>query len=285
MTAAHGERVVGRITFVIPTRNNERTIAACVASAHNQTGDVEVVVVDNHSSDATAELARSHGADHVLIAGPERSAQRNLGLGISTGEVVVFIDSDMVVDDGVASELRTLFAAPDLGAAVLPETSFGVGYLARCRSLEKRLYLGLASAEAARAFRAGVLEAVGGYDEDITAFEDYDLADRVRDAGWPSGRSRRGVRHDEGRVNLRSLWHKKRYYGSHWPTSVAKRPGRDRIRRFPLRPALFAADAHHVPGLVFLKLVDLSGLLVGRLGARRGRPPGSSVAVADPTST
>lgn len=276
MTAVHDARVSGRITFVIPTRNNERTIAACVASAHNQTGDVEVLVVDNHSSDATAELARSHGADRVLIGGPERSAQRNLGFGISTGEVVVFIDSDMVVEDGVACHLRTLFADPDLGAAVLPETSFGVGYLAQCRALEKRLYLGRASAEAARAFRASAFEAVSGYDEDNCGFEDYELADRVRDAGWPSDRTPRGVRHDEGRVNLRSLWHKKRYYGSNWPSYAATRSGHGRLRRFPLRPGLLAADAPHVPGLVLLKLVDLSGLVVGRLWSPHPRRRGNA---------
>jgi glycosyltransferase involved in cell wall biosynthesis len=264
-------RVAGRVSVVIPTRDNERTIGACVASARGQTGDVEVIVVDNHSSDHTVELARRAGADQVVPGGPERSAQRNRGLAISTGEIVVFVDSDMVMEPGVAESLRELFATyPHLGGAVLPETAFGEGYLAGCRALEKRMYLGAAGAEAARAFRASVLDRVGGYDEAITGFEDYELADRVRDAGWPIGRAGAGVRHDEGRVRLGPLWRKKRYYGTWWEPWAGNgnhHQHRRRLWRVP-RPRLRSADVAYLPGLVLLKLVDLSGLAAGHLAAR-----------------
>lgn len=275
-------RVAGRITFVIPTKNNERTIAACVASARNQCGDVEVIVVDNYSTDATAQLARDNGADRVMIAGPERSAQRNRGFAASSGGVVAFIDSDMVLEPGVADDLRTAFGDRSVGGAVVPETAFGVGYLAGCRALEKRLYLGLASAEAARAFRAEALDRVGAYDEARTATEDYELADRVRSAGWQVSRSVSGVRHDEGRVRLGDLWRKKRYYGSTWHLLEPGRLDRSRLRRFPFRPRLLLSDPWHVPGLVLLKVVDLSGLAAGHLAARRSsRASGPVGAPAD----
>lgn len=265
-------RVAGRVTFVIPTRNNERTIAACVASARAQTGDVEVIVVDNHSSDRTAALARDHGAHLVIVAGPERSAQRNRGFADSSGEVVVFVDSDMVVEPGVAADLRRVFEDATVGAAVLPETAFGSGYLAGCRALEKQLYLGLASAEAARAFRASTLDEVGGYDECFTSTEDYELPDRAAAAGWRVSRTEAGVRHDEGRVQLRELWRKKRYYGAHWHLLEPGHLAAGRLRRFPVRPRVLAADLLHIPGLALLKATDASGLLVGHLEARRARP-------------
>lgn len=280
------ERVRDRVSFVIPTHNNERTIKACVTSAAAQSGDIEVIVVDNQSSDATPELASGSGADRVLIAGPERSAQRNRGFEASTGEIVVFIDSDMVVEDRVAPNLRAAFRDVSVGAAVLPETAFGLGYLAQCRALEKRLYLGVASAEAARAFRASILAEIGGYDEAYFGFEDYELADRVQAAGWALGRSHAGVRHDEGRVQLRALWHKKRYYGSQWRLSSTQQIENGRLRRFPFRPGVLLSDAVHVPGLVLLKIVDLTGLTAGHLGARRGRPDGlSNVASDKPAAT
>lgn len=284
MAPVTSPRTPGRVSFVIPTRNNERTIAACVASAARQSADVEVIVVDNHSIDATARLARESGADRVVGAGPERSAQRNFGWAISTGEIVVFIDSDMVVEDGVATDLRRLFTCADVGSAVLPETAFGDGYLAACRALEKRLYLGESTAEASRAFRATVLDAVGGYDEALFGFEDYELADRVRVSGWRTGRSRAGVRHDEGRVRLRTLWHKKRYYGTQWAQSAAHQIEAGRLRRFPFKPRVLLADALHVPGLVLLKVVDLAGLASGHLGARPRRHCRSDLAPADPSS-
>src|SRR5690242_3852216 len=118
-----------RISFVVPTRNSARTLDACLGSLRAQTHpDVEVVVVDNASTDGTPEIARRY-ADRFENWGPERSAQRNRGTAVSTGDVVVFIDSDMVLEPHVASAIRDRFAAgPDLGALVIPERSFGEGF-------------------------------------------------------------------------------------------------------------------------------------------------------------
>lgn len=276
-------RVHGRVSFVIPTRNNARTIAACVASARLQGGDIEVIVVDNYSTDGTARIARRHGADHVVVAGPERSAQRNRGFDRSTGTIVAFIDSDMVCGDQLANALRELFRTTDVCAAVLPETAFGTGYLAACRALEKRLYLGDMSVEGARAFRHDVFEQAGGFDESLFGFEDYELTDRLRSAGLRIGRCSRGVRHDEGRVRLRQLWRKKRYYGSQWDVWTARQVDPRRLRRLPMRPAVLLADLFHLPGLVVLKVVDFSGLLAGLVAARRRR--GSISTPADMSAT
>lgn len=267
------ERRPGRVTFVIPTRQNARTIGACVASAVRQPGDVEVVVVDNHSTDGTAELAVAAGADLVFTAGPERSAQRNRGFERSTGELVVFIDSDMVLDEGLADDLRRCFADPEVAGAVLPELAFGVGYLAGSRALEKRLALGDPAVEAARAFRADVLGRLGGYDEMLFAFEDFELADRVQSQGGAIGRARRGVWHDEGRLDLLRLLRKKHYYGTQW-SGGGKLLGAQRLKRRRLRIDLLRGDLAHVPGFVLLKAVDAAGLAAGALSASvRRRAP------------
>ena len=94
------------VSFVVPTCNSARTIAACVLSLRTQTyPDVEIVVVDNESTDDTAERAPSAGADRVITAGPERCAQRNRGARDSPGEIVVFIDSDMVMEPALAAQI------------------------------------------------------------------------------------------------------------------------------------------------------------------------------------
>lgn len=49
-----------RVTVVVPTRNNERTIDACLRSVTAQSVPVTLVVVDNHSTDATATIAAEH---------------------------------------------------------------------------------------------------------------------------------------------------------------------------------------------------------------------------------
>jgi len=56
------------VTVVVPTKNAERTLGACLASVRQQTGHaVELIVVDNHSTDASVEIARRY-ADAVEIA-------------------------------------------------------------------------------------------------------------------------------------------------------------------------------------------------------------------------
>lgn len=258
------------VTFVVPTRNSARTIAACLESIRAQRHPaVEIIVVDNLSTDGTAEIA-SPLADSVVVAGPERSAQRNEGGRASTGDVLVFIDSDMVLEPGIAGEAIELMRLPGFGAAVIPERSFGDGFWATCRILEKELYLGDASVEAARVFSRQAFEAAGGYDEALTGPEDYDLPDRVARLGWAVGRTVSTVWHDEGRVGLAAVFRKKRYYGRGLSRYLAQPTGRSRLRRtafFAKRQALMRQPAQ-ATGLMMLKFVDGLGLAVGIAEAR-----------------
>ena len=58
------------VSVVVPTRNNSRTIHACLASVRAQTHQhLELIVVDNHSTDDTREVAARY-ADVLDIAGP-----------------------------------------------------------------------------------------------------------------------------------------------------------------------------------------------------------------------
>ena len=125
-----------RVSLIVPTRNSARTLAACLESCRNQTHpDVEVIVVDNSSTDGTIEIAQAL-ADRTFDQKPERSAQRNRGAAESTGEIVVFIDSDMVLEPTVVADAVAVFERrPEVGAVIIPERSFGEGFFASCRVL------------------------------------------------------------------------------------------------------------------------------------------------------
>jgi len=270
-----------RISFVVPTRNSGRTLETCLRSLRSQThDDVEIVVVDNASTDHTVDIARRH-ADRLATCTRERSAQRNEGTAYSTGDVVVFVDSDMVVEPHVATQVKETFdAEPGLGALVIPERSFGEGFLARCRVLEKDLYVGDVDVEAPRAFRRPVIEALGGWDESLCAGEDWDLAERAVAAGVGVGRVPGWIWHDEGRIRLRVTFAKKRYYG-HWVDRYLRaESGRSR-RRFARtsllrRPARLARHPLLALGMVGLKGVEVAGLVLGMRDSRRGVPqPGA----------
>lgn len=278
----------GTVSFVVPTRNSARTIRACLESIRAQRGqEVELVVVDNSSTDATPEIARAL-ADVALTAGPERSAQRNVGAAASRGAFLVFVDSDMVLEPDVASQVAHGFGHDrGLGALVLPELAFGTGFWARCRMLEKRLYLGDASVEAARAFRRDAFEAASGYDTMLLGGEDWDLPDRLRRDGWRVGRVAAHVHHDEGRLTLRGTFRKKRYYGRTVMPYVARhgRVGARRAARLALlrQPSRFVRQPATSFGLLGLKAVELAGLTIGILDGRRpAGPPSGAPAPSSP---
>jgi glycosyltransferase involved in cell wall biosynthesis len=265
-----------RISFVVPTRNSGRTLDACLASLRGQTHpDVEVVVVDNGSTDATAEIAAVH-ADQVLQWGPERSAQRNRGTARSTGDVVVFIDSDMVLEPHIATQIEAGFAAhPEVGALVIPERSFGEGFLARCRELEKALYVGDDAVESPRAFRRRVIELVGGWNERLTAAEDWDLADRTRGV-TAVGRISAYTWHDEGRIRLGATFAKKRYYGR-WIDEYVRMHADKSGRRFARtalvrKPGTLLRHPALTAGLAALKVTEAAGLMLGIRDSRVAAP-------------
>src|ERR1700710_761412 len=70
--ASPTSRAGPRFSVVIPAYNEEANIAACLSSLAEQDypGELEVIVVDNASTDATARIAREHGAR--VITEPER---------------------------------------------------------------------------------------------------------------------------------------------------------------------------------------------------------------------
>jgi glycosyltransferase involved in cell wall biosynthesis len=89
---------------------------------------VEIIVVDNYSTDRTSEIAE-RWADQVVLAGPERSAQRNAGANTARSNYLLFVDSDMALQPAVVRECMRL-AGPkaEAKAAVIPENSEGEGF-------------------------------------------------------------------------------------------------------------------------------------------------------------
>jgi glycosyltransferase involved in cell wall biosynthesis len=89
------------ISVVVPVRDGAGTLPALLASLAAQTLErrrFEVIVVDNASRDATAEVAAGHGARVVHEAVPNRSLARNRGVAAARADVLAFTDADCVAD-------------------------------------------------------------------------------------------------------------------------------------------------------------------------------------------
>jgi glycosyltransferase involved in cell wall biosynthesis len=201
------------VSVIVPTRDSARTLEACVDSIRSQLyRPIELVVVDNQSSDNTREIA-SRYADIVENSGPERSAQRNRGAQLAHGEYLLFVDSDMTLSPHVIGECFDAIHISGAPGVIIPETSIGNGFLARCRELERSCYIGDNVIEGARFFPRKEFERVGGYDEQLHAMEDWDLSLRIA-AGRQLARVESYITHDEGDLRLGSMLAKKRYYAA-----------------------------------------------------------------------
>ena len=93
------------ISVVIPTFNEEKYIGRLLKSIRDSGFDGEIIVVDNFSNDRTAEIARQYGAK-VFRRKSNVSEARNFGARKSNGDVLVFLDADMVVGKGFFDEVR-----------------------------------------------------------------------------------------------------------------------------------------------------------------------------------
>jgi glycosyltransferase involved in cell wall biosynthesis len=263
------------VTVIVPTRNSARTLEACLQTIRSQTySPIELVVVDNHSSDQSCQIANRY-ADLVETFGPERSAQRNRGAHLSHGEYLLFVDSDMTVTPLVVGECVDAVRATGSPGVIIPEVSVGEGFLARCRALERSCYLGDDTIEAARFFPRSVFEKSGGFDENLMAMEDWDLSIRVS-SGKRLARIEGLIVHDEGRLRLTALLAKKRYYAA---SSLAywRKHGRSTLGQANLvfRPAFLRSWRRLVrhpiltAGFLCLKSLETGAVLIGLLKSDR----------------
>jgi len=254
------------VSVLVPTKNSEATIGKCLESIRNQTyRNIETIVVDCFSSDATKKTAEDHRV-RILESRANRSEARNIGAEKAKGDFVFFVDSDMELDPSVIEEcIRKV----DEGyhGAIVPEISVGDGFWAECRALEKTCYIGDDSIEAARFFVRSAFESVGGYDCELEAGEDWDLDHRARLKGYKIGRIDAFIAHHEGKLELRETISKKRHYGETLEKYKRKHPNRAKQQLRLIRPAFMknwrrlAKDPVHSVGMLLMKTCEFLALV------------------------
>lgn len=266
------------VSVIVTTRNNHETLDACLASIAAQDYDqLELIIVDNSSSDDTKDIARRY-TDQVFSKGPERSAQRNFAATKAHGEYLLIVDSDMELGEKVVSScVNVVRQDAKIGGVIIPEESFGEGFWAQCKQLERSYYVGQDAIEAARFFRRDVFDKVDGYSEEMTGGEDWDLSRRAG-AVAPIGRVAEFIRHNEGRLYFGRTARKMYYYAQHATEYFAKNPTKSaltdqsgplaRYKLFFSRPAKLLRRPHVGAGMLLLKTTEYA---VGGLGYLRAR--------------
>ena len=173
------------LSVIIPAFNEADYLPSTLdsiqrASAHlrDRTGvGVEVIVVDNDSTDATAEVARDTGATVVRETVQGIGRARNCGAGVAQGDVLVFVDADVAVPVTLLEVVHEVMSDPEcvgggFEADYRPRRAVIRLYL-RCWRMLARL-TGMVQG-ATQFCRRSAFEAVGGYDENVWIGEDVDF--------------------------------------------------------------------------------------------------------------
>lgn len=183
--------MTGRVSFIIPVRDDARRLAACLASIRRTVGAVgriEIVVVDNGSVDGSGDVGRKFGATVITVLEGRVSELRNRGAHQATGDVLAFVDADHEISAGWVTAALDTLQVPGVGAAGAlcrpPVDGTWVqrayGYLrGRPRGRHDVEWLGSGNLAVWR----HVFDRLGGYDTSLEACEDVDLCSRIRAAG------------------------------------------------------------------------------------------------------
>jgi len=293
--APHG---IGPVSVIVPAYNEEKGIAATIESLLRTRHPLEIIVVDDGSTDRTAEIARTYGRYGVrVISRPNGGKPAALNTGISQARcpILVLLDGDTVFEPDAVARLAAYFADPKVGA-VSGNAKVGnrKGLLGRWQHIEyvvgfnlDRRFYDLAGCMptvpgAIGAFRREALEQVGGVSEDTLA-EDTDLTMAVLRAGWRVRYAADAIAWTEAPASLGQLW-KQRYRWSYgtmqamWKhrRAVIERGGSGRLGRrglpylllFQVLLPLLAplVDVFAMWGLIFGQALEMGAVWLGFLG-------------------
>jgi glycosyltransferase involved in cell wall biosynthesis len=184
----------GRVTVVIPNYNYERFLSEAIDSVRSQTyRDLEIVVVDDGSTDRSREVIAAYGDEITAIFQNNRgvSTARNNGAQAGTGEYIAFIDADDVwlpakierqvarlVGGGALGLVHVAIVLVDENGASIREVRDGQeGTVAQeLLRFERGAILGGGSG---LIVRRSVFEEVGGFDSRLSTSADWDLFYRI----------------------------------------------------------------------------------------------------------
>ncbi|WP_306184768.1 MULTISPECIES: bifunctional polysaccharide deacetylase/glycosyltransferase family 2 protein [unclassified Streptomyces] len=216
-----GPPVTEPVSVIVPAYNESAGIEAAVRSLLASDHPVEIIVVDDGSTDGTADLVESlrlPGVRVIRQRNAGKPAALNTGLAAASCDLVVMVDGDTVFEPDTVRMIVQPFADPRVGAVSgnakvvnrggllgrWQHIEYVVGF-----NLDRRLF-DLAECMptvpgAVGAFRRRALQALGGV-SDVTLAEDTDLTMALCRAGWRVVYEEGAVAWTEAPASLNALW-------------------------------------------------------------------------------
>lgn len=180
-----------KISVIIPTFNEEKLLKRCLRSLIIQKFDnYEVILVDGLSSDKTSRIAEHYGVK--VIDSPRRKPHdvgraKNIGVTHASGKILAFIDADTMLSPNCFSVVNRYFRKSEIvGVAcrALPLDGNGIEralyeYNNLLMKVSSRFSFPYLSYYSCIFCRKDAFIRIGGFQEDLNACEDYDLALRL----------------------------------------------------------------------------------------------------------
>jgi GT2 family glycosyltransferase len=212
------------VSVVVCTHNGARTLHDCCEGLRAlDYPDFEVIVVDDGSTDATAEIAQTYGFQVIRSEHKGLSHARNTGLAAARGEIVAYTDDDARPDSHWLRYLAAGFLRDDVAGLGGPNLCpLDDGFVAECVASAPGgpAHVLLTDREAEHvpgcnmAFRRETLQAIGGFDPRFRAAgDDVDVCWRLADRGLRIGFSAAAVVWHHRRNSVRAYWRQQRGYG------------------------------------------------------------------------
>jgi glycosyltransferase involved in cell wall biosynthesis len=176
------------VSVVVTTKNEEKHIGNCLtAILSSDCSDIslEVIVVDNFSTDKTPEIVRQFPDVVFHEVGPERNAQRNFGLlKTARGKYLFWLDADHIIHPVlIKSCVKELEKKPEVVALTIPEIILGNSFYAKTRRFE-RFFYEATPIDGSRFIRADAFKLAGGFATDwLHGPDDWDLDLRLSSLG------------------------------------------------------------------------------------------------------
>jgi len=177
------------ISFIIPAHNEERllgaTLDALIASARTLDEPFEVIVVDDASTDRTAEIAATRGARVLSVSLRQISAVRNAGARASLGDRLIFVDADTVVNEAVVGAAVRAMREGAVGGGALVRWDGRIPLWARPMAIVTMwgMRVGRFAAGCFMFCTRAAFERVGGFDERLYVTEEITLSRALRRIG------------------------------------------------------------------------------------------------------
>lgn len=275
------------VTVVIPVLDASSVLGECLdaLAAQRLEETWEILVVDNGSRDATAEIAAAHAVGATILHEATRGpyAARNAGIGAASGQVVAFTDADCVPDPHwLAAGLATLRDGADLaGGAIVqrksPRPTMWERY-DRAVYLRQEEYVTVQGfAATANLFvRREVFDRIGRFVPELVASGDLEFGRRATRAGFRLSYVPEARIEHRPRTTMRETWSLHRKLGSGF-AELARYGERDRVwhdpaLRLPLGTVIdqVAADGPPVRRrrIAHVHLLAMAARWVGRLTGR-----------------